>query len=253
MPEDAQCQNEMRTTAELIRLLSDAQRTGRRSVDATALDGLDRPAAYRIMLATQSGLGETTGMLKTAVLADGFGAAAPIYASRVGRSASYAVPADRVLGLEVEVGIVLARDIPVDDHSNEAAIAAAVDHYFVGVEVVGTRYADRSKAGPVVGLADNMSAYGYVIGANYERGTNVDGQMVTIERAGQQIYAAPAKHGFGSVLASVAAYARVQQPGLLLTAGTVITTGSLCGMVLSSGAGHVVARLGDIAIEFDIT
>lgn len=242
----------MTDEADLIRLLTDAQRSGSRSIDATTLAHLDRPAAYRVLTATQTALGEATGMLKTAVQPDGVGAAAPIFASRVGRAPDFALPADRVVGLEVEAGLVLARTIPNDPGVDEAAVAAAVDHYFTGVEIVGTRYLDRAKAGPAAGLADNFSAFGYAIGSRYVRGADIDGLTVTLELAGKQIYAAPAKHGFGTVLASLVAYARAQHPHLPLAAGTIITTGSLCGLVLTSGPGHVVARLGDETVELDL-
>jgi 2-keto-4-pentenoate hydratase len=242
----------MTSETDLINLLSDGQRNGARSIDAASLGDLDRAAAYRILAATQSSLAEATGMLKTAIHPDGVGVAAPIYASRVGRSPKLSLTADRVVGLEVEVGLVLARAIPNDPAIDETAVAAAVDHYFTGVEIVGSRYIDRTKATPAAGLADNMSAYGYAIGPRFGRGTDVDGLSVTLELAGKQIYAAPAKHGFGTVLASLVAYARAQQPGMPLAAGTVITTGSLCGLLLTSGAGYVVARLGDETVEFDL-
>ena len=242
----------MTDDADLIRLLSDAQRSGARTIDATTIGDLDRAAAYRILTGTQVELGEATGLLKTAVQPDGVGAAAPIYASRLGRSPHASFPVDRVVGLEVEVGVVLASDIPNDAAMDEAAVITALDHYFVGVEVLGTRYVDRTKGGPLAGFADNMSAYGYVVGPRYERGSDLDGQVVTLEFAGKQIYSAPAKHGFGTVLASLVAYARAQHPRLPLSAGTIITTGSLCGLVPTSGTGHVVAHLGDTAVELDI-
>ncbi len=242
----------MTSESDLVRLLSDAQRTGSRTIDATSFGDLDRAAAYRVIHETRTALGEGTAMLKSALHPDGVGVAAPIYASRVGRTARFTLPADRTVGLEVEVGVALAHAIANDPATDEAAVIAAVDHFFVGVEIVGTRYLDRTKAEPAAALADNMSAFGYVIGPRFAGGTDVDGLTVTLELAGKQIYAAPAKHGFGTVLASLVAYARAQQPHLPLSAGTVITTGSLCGLVLTTGAGHVVARLGDDTVELDL-
>ena len=75
---------------------------------------------------------------------------------------------------------------------------------------------------------------------------------VTVEFNGQQIYAASAKHGFGTVLASLVAYAKAQRPEYPLKAGTIITTGSVCGLVPISGTGHAVAVLGNHRVEFDI-
>jgi 2-keto-4-pentenoate hydratase len=243
---------EMNNEADLIRLLSEGQRTGARAIDASTLSGLDRAAAYRVLAATQSSLGEATGMLKTAVHPDGVGVAAPIYASRVGRSPNFSLPAERVVGIEFEIGLVLANAIPNNPRIEEAEVIPAIDHFFTGIEIVGTRYADRKAASPAAGLADNMSAFGYVIGPRYSRGTAIASLDVTLELAGRQLYAGPAQHGFGTVLASLVAYARAQQPGLPLAAGTVITTGSLCGLVLTSGAGHVVGRLGDETVELDL-
>jgi len=48
------------------------------------------------------------------------------------------------------------------------------------------------------------------------------------------------------------AYADSQVAALPLRAGTIVTTGSMCGLVPSSSAGHVVATLGDERLEFDI-
>lgn len=242
----------MTSEADLIRLFSDGQRTGVRSIDATALADLDRAAAYRVLAGTKSSLGEAAGMLKTAVHPDGVGVAAPIYASRVGRSPGFALPADRVVGLEFEIGVVLGRAIANNPQIEEADVIPAIDHFFTGIEVVGTRYVDRNAASPAAGLADNMSAFGYVIGPHYGHGTAIASLDVTLELAGRQIYAGPARHGFGTVLASLVAYARAQQPGMPLSAGTVVTTGSLCGLVLTSGAGHVVGRLGDQTVELDL-
>ena len=53
----------MTSEADLIRLLSDGQRTGARTIDATTLSDLDRVAAYRVLAATRSSLSEATGML----------------------------------------------------------------------------------------------------------------------------------------------------------------------------------------------
>ena len=223
-----------------------------RNVDAAPYNELDRAAAYFIQTGVLTSLRETVGMLKTAVQSDGVGVAAPIYATRVGYAPDYRVSAKLVTGLEVEVGVVLAKDVPVGAQLDVVALAAAVDHYFLGVEVCGTRFRDRSVAGPNGGLADNMSALGYAIGARRQLGAQIEGLVVELEFDGRTIHSAPAKHGFGSVLASLLAYSRNQQAAYPLKAGTIITTGSMCGLVLTSGDGHVVARMGGEAVEFDI-
>ena len=241
----------MTTEAELIGLLSDAHHSGARIIDATAFGALDKAAAYRIQSAVRSRLGEAVGMLKTAVQPNA-AVAGPIYASRVVRVPHAQLPAKTVIGLEVEVGLVLARDIPSDPAVDEAGVAAAIDHYFTGIEVIATRYASREAASPAAGLADNMFAYGYVIGGRRARGADIDGATVTLDFNGSTIYSAPARHGFGTVLASLVAYAREQNPELALKAGTIVTTGSLCGLVPTSGPGHVVAHLDEDVVELDL-
>ena len=235
----------------LIAQLTDAQRAGTHGVDAAAYADLDRAAAYRVQSAVTAALGRRTGMLKTGVHADGVGVVAPIYADGVGQAPAFRLPQANTVGLEVEVGLVLGKALR--GASTEAEVRAAIDHYFVGVEICGSRYIDRKAASPTAGLADNMSSLGYAIGPTRPvLADNIDGLTIRLEFAGHEIYNAPAKHGFGTVLASLIAYSASQQPNYPLAAGTIITTGSMCGLVSTSGPGHVVAALGDETLEFDI-
>ena len=235
------------TEAEMIASLADGQRNGTHIVDGAAFASLDRADAYRVQSGVMLAVGASAAMLKTAIHSDGVGTAAPIFASKVGRD-GVRLPVANVLGLEVEVGVVFGHDVGPDTD-----LAAAVDHYFTGVEIVGSRFVDRKAAGLNGPLADNLSGLGYVIGTEPRLlKDDADGLPVTLEFGGRQIYSAPANHGFGTVLASVAGYAKAQQPHLPLRAGTIVTTGSLCGLVLTSGTGHVVAPLGDDTVEFDL-
>jgi 2-keto-4-pentenoate hydratase len=242
---------DMTSQATLIQQLVDAQRSGTRPVDATAYSTLDRETAYTIQHGVMVALGEKPGMYKTAVAPDGLGVVAPIFASRVGQSGALKLPLANIIGLEVEVGVVLAKDVPND--TGDIDLVEAIDHYFVGMEVCGSRFVDRSLAGFNGGLADSTSAYGYVINpVEREPGADLDNFDVTLEFGGKQICSAPAKHGFGSVLASLVAYAKAQRPEYPLKAGMIITTGSLCGLVPTSGTGHAVATLGSHKVECDI-
>lgn len=235
------------TQSELISRLVAAYRAGTPSVDATAYKDLARSDAYAVEDGVRAALGEMVGMLKTAIHPDGMGVTSPIYGSHVGKPPDFRMSGKAVLGLEVEVGVVLGKDV-----KSSADIPAAIDHYFTGVEICGTRYIDRSIAGPTGGLADSQSALGYVIGPRRAAGDKIDDLAVEIDFGGRRIYAAPAKHGFGGVLASLRAYADNQHHAYPLKAGTIVTTGSMCGLVPATGPGHVVARLGDQTVEFDL-
>lgn len=241
----------MTTEAALIQQLVDAHRSGTHDVGPAPYAALDREAAYRVQRGVMVALGETPAMYKTGLTADGIGTVAPIFASRVGMSGAFQLPKANVVGIEVEVAVVLGKDVP--DGTDELDLVEAIDHYIVGVEVVGTRFSDRLAAGANGGLADGMSSLGYVINpAPREPGADLENFDVRIGFNGQQIYAAPAKHGFGTVLASLVAYAKAQRPDYPLKAGTIVTTGSLCGLVPTTGTGPVAAQLGIHRVEFQI-
>jgi 2-keto-4-pentenoate hydratase len=238
--------------ADLARRLALGHLNRVHDVDPAPYANLGRDDAFAIQRAVQSSLGVATGLIKTAVAPDGLGAAAPIYASGFGHN-GFKLPSANVIGLELEIGLVLGTDLSVEAAADEVAAIDAIDHYFVGVEICGTRYADRAAAGYNGGLADNMAALGYVLDPTpRDLGAEIDGFDAELNFAGRQIHFAPTKHSFGNVLASYIAYARNQQPHLPLKAGTVITTGSLCGLVPITGTGAVVGKLGNHTVSFDI-
>jgi 2-keto-4-pentenoate hydratase len=245
----------MATEAELITLLASAQRAGRSEVDGALFAGLDRDAAYRIQAGVLDALGETPALIKTAIQPDGVGVAAPIFASRTGQSGGFMLPVATVTGLEVEVGLVLSTDLSADTaNADEAAIIEAIDHYFVGIEVCGTRFADRNLAGAQGSFADNMQSYGYVINPlERDLGADIANFDVQLFHGGTQIFGGPAKHSFGTVLNSFVAYAKAQVPAYPLKAGMVVTTGSLCGLVPVSAPGPARAVFGNHVVEFTLT
>jgi 2-keto-4-pentenoate hydratase len=241
----------MTNTLDLAQRLVAAHKAGRHDVDPAPYSQLDRAEAFDVQRQVMSLLGETPGLYKTAIAPDGIGAVAPIYKSHFGQSGSFRLAQANVIGLELEIGLVLARDL--DETDDERAIIDAIDHYFVGIEVCGTRYSDRAAAGFNGGLADGMSHLAYVMNPTHrEMAADIQDVDVELEFAGQRIHFAPAKHSFGTVQASFIAYARKQQQHCPFTAGVVVTTGSLCGLVPITGTGHVVGRLGNHTVEFDI-
>lgn len=244
----------MPTETDLTQQLIEAQRAGRHDLDATPYSAIDRDAAYRMQVATMTALGEAPALLKTIITPDGLGACAPIYRSRVGNSGALQLSSPTITGLELEVGLVLASDLtPEAANRDEIDIIEAISHYFVGIEVCGTRYADRTLSGVNGGLADNASAFGYVIDPTHrDAGAEIENYDVHLVFGGKSIWSAPAKHSFGTVLKSFVAYAKNQHPAFPLKAGTVVTTGSLCGLVPTTGTGHVVGRLGNHTVSFDI-
>jgi 2-keto-4-pentenoate hydratase len=98
-----------------------------------------------------------------------------------------------------------------------------------------------------------MTANGYVMDPSpRESGADIDNFDVHLALDGVHLHSGTAKHSFGSVLASFIAYAKNQHPAYPLKAGTIVTTGSLCGLVPVPGPGRVVGSLGIHAVEFDL-
>ncbi len=244
----------MSSTDDLAQRLADAHKAGRRDVDPTPFAALDRDGAFAVQRRVMELLGETPGLYKTAVAPDGVGAVAPIYKSRFGQSGAFQLPQANVIGLELEIGLVLDRDLDeATANADELDIIEAIDYYFVGIEICGTRYTDRAAAGYNGGLADGMSHLAYVMNPTHrDLGADIHNFDVELEFAGQRVHFGPAKHSFGTVQASFIAYAKKQQQHCPLKAGTVVTTGSLCGLVPITGTGHVVGRFGNHTVEFDI-
>jgi len=126
----------------------------------------------------------------------------PRRSSRPGSArAAITLHASRVVGLEVEIGLVLGRDLDTRTaRLDPASITDAVNHYFVGIEVCGSRYVDRKLAGSWGGLADSMTAYGYVAKPkDREFGADIEGFDLTLSMDGRQVFSGPAKHSFGTV------------------------------------------------------
>lgn len=241
----------MTTETDLAQLLIDAQRNGTRSVDQGRFSGIERPAAYGVQAAVMHGLGKTPAMFKVAVAPDGGGVIAPIYAGRVGQSGKLKLPFSATTGLEVEIGVVIGADLPPG--SDRAAVEAAVNRYFMGIEICGTRYIDRKSASFDAGLADNVSALGYATDpSDWERGADLTDLDVELSFNGAGIFAGPARHPFGGVLEAVVAYAKLTEQPYPIVAGTVLTTGSLCGLVPVNGPGKGIARLGTHTVEVEL-
>ena len=234
------------TEAEMIAALAKANRNQTNSVDPEPFSKLDRAAAYRIQSGVVSELGARIGMIKAAIQ-DGVGVAAPILSPQI-VGGGHKFSGTNMAGLEVEIGVLLGKDIHPDTEC-----MSAIDHFFLGVEIVGSRYNDTAVVGPNAGLADNLSNLGYAIGPEPRQlRDEVEGLSLTVELSGVLIHHGPARNGFGSVLASLEAYAQSQEASLPLVAGMRITTGSLCGLVPILERGHILAQLGADSVELDL-
>jgi 2-keto-4-pentenoate hydratase len=229
------------TIDRLADALAAAHRSGTLLALDAELDALPIEDGPAVQMAVMQRLGETAPASKVAINPEGHPVMAPMFGSRVVKSGA-TLPRGDAIGIEVEIALRLGADItPGMD------VRTAIDAYFVGIELIGTRLQNRREAGLGALLGDNLINSAYVVGAEWPHGSNIEFPVViTID--GQTAYDAPAVNPFGTVFAALEAYARepFDRHGAL-KAGHLITTGTLCGMVPIPGPCSISARLGDSA------
>ena len=192
--------------------------------------------------------GEGVPAVKVGMHPSGIALAAPIPASLyVLGGGDLTLPRRGILGLEIEVAAELARDVtPEMAEAGEDAVLAAVARFHVGFEIISTRIDDRAAAGDFGPVADNMITGGYVLGAEVPRdlALAIAGAAVTASVDGRPFLADPAVHPFGGVLKPIRAYAVAPFDHFGgLSAGMVVTTGSLCRLVTVAGPCEVAAQI----------
>lgn len=153
------------------------------------------------------------------------------------------------LRVEIELGLRLARDVPFRPERpySRAELLGHCDKLFLGIEIVESRLADwfGVVAFPLW-LADAMGHGGYFVGPDLDFGVldDLSGLTCFIALNGVTIYDKPAVHGSGDPMTPFLAWANRKSDFMGgLQAGQLVTTGSLCGGVLSPGKGEIVAKL----------
>jgi len=236
-----------------------ARRTGVPLDPAGCTLPTDLATAMAVQAAVTEQLGAPIGGWKIGVSPDGTPIAAPIYRDRIwDNGAKLVMPGIGRLGIEVEVGLRLAADLPPRPSRpyTRDEVLAAIGALFVGVEPVESRYGEPLKGGFVAFLADNMANHGYVTGPPVTSWRDLDLATLrcTLEIDGKRIHDKLGGHAAGDPLIWLVGYAANQTQGLGgLKAGQVITTGSFNGMPWLEHPGHVKAGLGGLGeVAFDV-
>jgi len=242
----------MTTIERFADLLAAAHRSGIPvSLDAE-LAGLPVDDGPGVQLAVMSRLGETAPASKVAINKAGRPVAAPIFGARVVPSGATLSLAGTI-GFEVEIALRLGRDLtPELAARGEAGLLSAIDAFFVGIELIGTRLADRHAAGLGALLADNLIGNGYVLNSEtpWTRGSDIADAIVSATVDGSEVHRAPASNPFGGVLVALQAYAQAPFDGHgACRAGHIITTGTLCGLIPVGGPCRIVAGLDANRVE----
>lgn len=233
----------------LARALADARLSRRPHAFSPKQAPADTADAYRIQAEVAQVLGTGAAGWKTgfAPTPERTPMAGPIFAcDMVKNGGSYALAAGEEVKVEVELAIRLGRDLPPGPTYSVADILAATAEMLVGIELVGTRYAEPDAAPFAARLADNFNNAFYVTGegrTDFAALARV-GLPCRLWIDGTLVADHPGVHPDGDPLAPVAAWACAQADRLGgLRAGQIITTGSLNQPVPLSGPARIEAEL----------
>lgn len=239
-------------TGDWIAALVTAHRTGKRCRPETP-----SPETLAEAYAIQSGVQQALGAVA------GFKAArkpgepmiyAPLLARGVVQSDAEMAVRDQ-LGIELEVGLMIDRDLPANTDNLSAADVAAYVTPVVVIELVDTRLDGGLADHPMVKLADNLLNVGLVVGERAEAWSGADLGMVqaTLYAGSDAILGGTASVPGGSALETFAALARMigtKEGGL--RKGQIVITGSLHPMVYVPGGTVVrgeIAGIGSVQVN----
>ncbi len=162
----------------------------------------------------------------------------------------------RGMKIEVEIAVQLCQDLPVRTAKSyeRAEIETAISNAYLGAELVWSGISEGGTISFPAFLADRLGNMGYVrgpalplvvlqVGSTIPLKVRLNGQ-VTFDAAGQ--------HPTRDPLTWLRDYANNQsRSATALRAGSIITTGSLCGAIEVPGPGDVSVQLGnDAAMHF---
>ena len=214
-------------TDDWIEALVRARRTGERCIPAAPPP--ETPAqAYAIQAGVQQAMGPVAGF-KAARKPGEPMIYAPLLVGGVVQSGAEVAVHDQ-MGIELEVGLMIDRDLPRDASSLTAADVAGYVTPIVVIELVDTRLEGDLSNDPMAKLADNLINAGLVVGPRATGWSGADLGMVQAEmKAGADVILEGTASGpGGSALETFAALARMigtQDGGL--RKGQIVITGSL--------------------------
>ncbi|MFB7146168.1 2-keto-4-pentenoate hydratase [Agrobacterium deltaense] len=159
----------------------------------------------------------------------------------------------RGLKIEVEIAVKLSRDLPVrtDTSYERADIETAISNVYLGVELVWSGISEGGNVSFPAFLADRLGNMGYVTGPALPLAVLQPGSSfpLKVRFNNQAAFDAAAQHPTKDALTWLREYANDQsRPAASLKAGSIITTGSLCGALEVPGPGEVSVQLGEDAV-----
>ncbi|CZT36655.1 hypothetical protein [Rhizobium sp. 9140] len=152
------------------------------------------------------------------------------------------------LKLEVEIALVLGRDLPVRaEPYDREEIRDAIAAVHIGIELVRSRYAGGPQGRTALLVADLMSNAGYRLGPSLNADVLDEGRVddLRVTAGDQHLFDAPGTHPDKDPLAALVAYTNeAGRAAGTLRQGIVVTTGSLCGGLTIPSPATVSISLG---------
>ncbi|MFC5507421.1 MULTISPECIES: hypothetical protein [Hyphomicrobiales] len=239
----------MPTTHETLRAVLVASRRDRSLIEMAAQPV---PASFLDGLAIQADIAKTLGHAeagwKVAIAEDGTPVAGLMPGPWLAPGDVYDGAIGAELRVEIEIALRLAKDVPMRPNQpySRAELLAHCDKAYLGIEIVESRLANWQGVPFALWLADALGHGGYYLGQELDMKVldEVAGLTCFISLNGVTIYDQPAVHANGDPVAPFLAWAN-RKDELMggLRAGQIVTTGSLCGGVLSPGKGEIVTKL----------
>ena len=239
-------------TNDWIENLVQAHRSGSRfSPSGPAPGSLD--VAYQIQSGVQRQMGPV-GAFKTARKPDEPTIYAPIFAQALVSSGAQVTVRDKI-GVELEVGFHIDRDLPDDPTPLTGADFAAFVTPVVVIELVDTRISGPLAQDPMAKLADNQINAGLVVGARATGWTGEDWGLVQASMiAGSQVVLdGAASVPGGAALETFAALAHRIGPHCGgLRKGQIVITGSLHPLIYLPAGTEIrgtIAGIGSVQVS----
>lgn len=217
------------------------------------------PTDLQIAMETQSSVSKLEGVSsdawKVAISPDNDFVVAPLHPYFENASGSV-VQWRKGMKLEAEIAVKLDRDLPIRSEGSYSRdeIAAAVSAVYLGAELIWTGVEEGGKISFPLFLADRLGNMGYVLGPLLPTAMldSSIGMPLQVSLDGRSLYDAGAQHPTGDVLTWLLGYANDRsRPQTVLVAGSIITTGSLCGAIEIANSGNIEIKLGsEAALDF---
>jgi len=161
-------------------------------------------------------------------------------------------------GIEAEVALRLATDVTAERAASLDLTAACdlVDAMAVAIEIVDSRWLEGIAAPPLAKLADQQSHGALVLGAwvPFQSARDWAAQRCSVQIGGAAAVVHTGTHAMGGPACVLPAWLRhATRDGVTLPAGTVVTTGTWCGLPMAAAGEAVVVAfdgIGQARVQF---